>query len=83
MWKAILGQMPPGMVLIGTLLAFIIPFSINWINEELHKHGDPPWKLQPEDEQLPDHQQLHQTQNLHQNQDQNPKQKKALQNSSK
>lgn len=44
MWGNLMGRMPENMVIICTVLAFLIPYLTNKINEKLHEYGDPPWK---------------------------------------
>lgn len=46
MLTSFLGRIPSGMVLFCTFLAFVIPYSVYWVNKKLHKYGDPPWKAQ-------------------------------------
>lgn len=36
--------LPTWEVYLCTILAFVIPYTVNKINEALHKYGDPPWK---------------------------------------
>lgn len=44
MWEAITSRLPGMMGIICAILAFVIPFVIEKIVQELHKYGDPPWK---------------------------------------
>jgi hypothetical protein len=44
MWENILGRLPSGMIFISAILSVVIPLSIYYVNQRLHKYGDPPWK---------------------------------------
>jgi len=44
MWERILGYIPTGAILTCTILSFVIPVSVYYINQKLHEYGDPPWK---------------------------------------
>lgn len=44
----LLGFLPGKLVLICTLLAFLVPFSVYKINQKLHENGDPTWKKEEE-----------------------------------
>ncbi|WP_171691502.1 hypothetical protein [Paenibacillus germinis] len=44
MLHAFVQLLPSWKVFLCTVLAFVIPYSVNKINEILHKYGDPPWK---------------------------------------
>lgn len=50
MWSSFLGILPPGLVMLCTILSFVVPFGIYLINKLLHMNGDPPWKQQDEKE---------------------------------
>ncbi|MDD9268723.1 hypothetical protein ACFPES_16915 [Paenibacillus sp. GCM10023248] len=51
MWSSFQGYLPPGLVILCTILSFIVPLGTYLINRLLHKNGDPPWKQQNETEQ--------------------------------
>ncbi|HLR03396.1 MAG TPA: hypothetical protein VK111_11685 [Virgibacillus sp.] len=44
MWELVLDALRNKMIMICTVLTFVIPFCINFINRKLHEVGDPPWK---------------------------------------
>jgi len=44
MWENLLGRLPFMMVMIGTVLAFLVPYIVYKVNQKLHQYGDPPWK---------------------------------------
>ncbi|MEW9701554.1 hypothetical protein [Paenibacillus sp. SI8] len=57
MWNTFIGMLPSTLVIICTILAFLIPFSVYWINTQLHIHGDPPWKVKNQEDEKQDPQQ--------------------------
>ena len=38
------GFLPQNLILICTVLAFVVPYSVYKINQKLHENGDPAWK---------------------------------------
>ena len=44
MVEAFIGFLPDNLVLICTVIAFILPYSIYKLNKKLHEDGDPAWK---------------------------------------
>ncbi|WP_200865952.1 hypothetical protein [Thalassobacillus devorans] len=44
MWSSLAERMPNALELLCMLLAFVVPYFVYKINQQLHKHGDPPWK---------------------------------------
>ncbi len=44
MWDAFMARLPGAIGIICIILAFVIPFSFNKMNQAMHKYGDPPWK---------------------------------------
>ncbi|WP_171038163.1 hypothetical protein [Aquibacillus sediminis] len=51
MWNIIVERLPDTLSIVCIVLAFVIPYSINKINQTLHKYGDPPWKQQGKQEE--------------------------------
>jgi hypothetical protein len=43
-WDFLLGFLPKNLVIICTVLAFLVPYSVFKVNQKLHENGDPPWK---------------------------------------
>ena len=39
-----IGFLPGKLILICTIIAFVVPYSVYKINEKLHEDGDPAWK---------------------------------------
>lgn len=44
MWSEVLYALQDKMVMVCTVLAFLIPFMMNLVNERMHEAGDPAWK---------------------------------------
>ncbi|SDL95569.1 hypothetical protein SAMN05216244_1346 [Sediminibacillus halophilus] len=44
MWQIMVERLPDKLGILCMLLAFFVPYLINKVNRQLHKHGDPPWK---------------------------------------
>lgn len=44
MWEQVLHTLQDKTVMVCTVLIFLIPFVMNFVNERMHKVGDPPWK---------------------------------------
>lgn len=44
MWDRVLDILTDKMVIVCTVLVFVVPLSINFINTKMHEAGDPPWK---------------------------------------
>lgn len=44
MWQQFWGYIPSGAVWICAILSTAIPMLVYFINQKLHKYGDPPWK---------------------------------------
>jgi len=40
----LMGFLPDKLILICTVLAFVIPYSVHKVNRKLHESGDPTWK---------------------------------------
>ncbi len=44
MFDFLLGFIPEKLIIIGTVLAFVIPYAVYRINQKLLEKGNPPWK---------------------------------------
>lgn len=50
MLERFIGYIPPGGLWLCAFLSLAIPMSIYYINQTLHKYGDPPWKKDQQEE---------------------------------
>jgi hypothetical protein len=41
-----MGFLPDKLILVCTILAFAVPYSVYKVNQKLHQYGDPAWKKQ-------------------------------------
>lgn len=44
MTDMLIGFLPDKLILICTVLAFAVPYSVYKVNQKLHESGDPVWK---------------------------------------
>lgn len=48
MLEQVLNRLQDKIVIICTILTFLVPYVINFINRKMHQAGDPPWKKEDE-----------------------------------
>ena len=49
MWDYIMNNLPDGITIFCSILAFVIPYVIYKVNQMLHAAADPPWRKEDMD----------------------------------
>ncbi|WP_182200010.1 hypothetical protein [Paraliobacillus salinarum] len=49
MWNAVVERLPSNLAIICVILSYFVPYFVYKINQNLHKYGDPPWKIKNND----------------------------------
>lgn len=49
-FETLWGHLPNGLVFLGAVLSFAIPWMVYKTNRKIHQYGDPPWKTEEDSE---------------------------------